>query len=269
MSAVPVVRRLRIALAVGALACAVGCAPDGPTQVAVEDVTTGTTSPEPEADGAQSDAPPTDGGSDDEREPTTTVTRPVDADVLVSPSIGALELPDVVGVVGDSLTVSASEEITSSLALLGADTVIDAQEGRRMTAVNGDVRSGLDGIEAVTEIAEPDLWVVALGTNDVGAQTGEERFRDDVRAIVRALPYDAPIVWVDVWIRDRDPASIEANALLREELGRRRAPTAVVDWHARGVVAGNITADGIHLTEQGRRAFAEAIATQLVTLVAP
>ena len=179
--------------------------------------------------------------------------------------IGALSMPDTVAVVGDSLTVSATEEISSALTRSGVRSVlIEGRESRRMVAGSESLPSGLSAIDEILAETRPDLWVVALGTNDVGAQVGSDRFRDDVRATLTAIPDDAPVVWVDLWIRDRQDEVVEANATIRAEIARRAGPTDVVDWYAHGSTEGAITGDGVHLTERGQDEFASAIAGAVV-----
>lgn len=182
---------------------------------------------------------------------------------------GTIDMPGTVAVVGDSLTVAATDEITGALARLGIRSVIvDGRESRRMATSDTGLPSGVVAIEAILDEHEPDLWVVALGTNDVGAAVGPERFVADLRETIGAIPGAAPVVWVDVWIRDRLADVVAANTVLREELGRRAAPSVVVDWFSEGQVDGVITGDGVHLTETGEERFASAIADAVLVLAA-
>lgn len=176
-------------------------------------------------------------------------------------------MPATVAVVGDSLTVAATDEIADALSRVGVRTaLIDGRESRRMTAGGSDLPSGVSAIEGIVGSHRPDLWVVALGTNDVGAELGAERFRSDVRATLDAIPSDAPVVWVDVWIRDRRDDVVAANTLLHAELAGRAAPTSVVDWFSAGAIDGVITGDGVHLTDAGQIHFAAEIAEAVVAL---
>jgi len=175
------------------------------------------------------------------------------------------ELPDTAAVVGDSLTESAQQEIAAYLNGLGVDVVtIDGAQNRRMT--HGDHPDpGIDIVERIAAVADPELWVIALGTNDVGAEVSPEQFGDDVKNVLAAIPADVPVVWVDMWIRDRQPQVETANAVLREMLGDRDA-SVVADWYAHGDDPGIIATDGVHLTHDGRYMFAATIAAATVDL---
>lgn len=175
------------------------------------------------------------------------------------------DLPASVAVVGDSLTESAQQEITAYLKALGIDVVtIDGAQNRRMT--HGDRPDpGIDIVDRIQKVADPELWVIALGTNDVGAEVSPQQYGTDIDALLSAIPDDAPVVWVDVWIRDRQPQVETANTVLRDTLAGR-ADSIVADWFAHGDDPGLITRDGVHLTNDGRYMFAATIAAATVDL---
>ena len=182
-------------------------------------------------------------------------------------TFGVLDVPATVAVVGDSLTVAATDEINDALSRIGVRAVIlDGRESRRMAVGSRGLPSGVAAIEGILGERRPDLWVVALGTNDVGAAVDADRFRTDLRETLAMIPPRDPVVWVDVWIRDRHDDVVEANTVLHGELSRRSAPTVVVDWYSVGSIDGVITADGVHLTEAGQDRFATEIADAVVTL---
>ena len=168
--------------------------------------------------------------------------------------------PASVAVIGDSLTLSAQEEIFAALAPTGIEVVVvDGVESRRMARGSSEVPPATKAIAAVLEVTRPGLWVIALGTNDVGAQTGTEVFRDDMDELLDLVPGDIPVIWVDLWIRDHDARIVEANDAIRQQLGRRRGVGSVVDWHTLADTPGIITGDGVHLTTYGQQLFADSI----------
>jgi len=176
-----------------------------------------------------------------------------------------VNLPDSAAVVGDSLTESAAKEIGAYLNRLGVDTItIDGATNRRMT--HGDNPDpGIDIVERIAKVAQPDVWVIALGTNDVGAEVTPDRYAADVEALLAAIPDGAPVVWVDVWIRDRQEQVETANQVLRDTLAVRPA-TIAADWFAHGDDPGLVGGDGVHLTNDGKYVFAATIAAATADL---
>lgn len=178
--------------------------------------------------------------------------------------------PRTVAVVGDSLTLSAQDEIESALRAAGLRVIaVEGVESRRMTRGSAEVPPATDSVESILERADPDVWVLALGTNDVGAQSGDDAFRAEMGDLLDLLPVDAPVIWVDLWIRDRDDDVVVANRSIRAVLRDRQGVTAVVDWHTEAATPGIIVGDGVHLTDQGQLRFADAMVHAIDTAFAP
>jgi len=177
----------------------------------------------------------------------------------------SIDMPASAAVIGDSLTESAQQEIAAYLNGLGVDVVtIDGAKNRRMT--HGDHPDpGIDIVERIARVKHPDLWVIALGTNDVGAEVSPDQYAADVTSLLAQIPDGAPVVWVDVWIRDRQRQVETANQVLRDTVAGR-PDTIVADWFSHGDDAGLIAGDGVHLTSDGRYMFAATIAAATVDL---
>jgi lysophospholipase L1-like esterase len=177
----------------------------------------------------------------------------------------AVDMPATAAVVGDSLTESAQQEIASYLNGLGVDVVtIDGAKNRRMTHGH-DPDPGIDIVERIARVTHPDVWVIALGTNDVGAEVSPDQYAADITSLLKQVPAGAPVVWVDVWIRDRQHQVETANQVLRDTLAGR-PDTIVADWFAHGDDPGLGAGDGVHLTDDGRYMFAATIAAATVDL---
>src|SRR4051794_27373875 len=176
-----------------------------------------------------------------------------------------VDMPDSAAVVGDSLTESAQHEIASYLNALGVDVVtIDGAKNRRMTHGH-DPDPGIDIVERIAKVTHPDVWVIALGTNDVGAEVSPDQYAADITSLLQQIPAGAPVVWVDVWIRDRQHQVEIANQVLRDTLAGH-PDTIVADWFSHGDDAGLVAGDGVHLTSDGRYMFAATIAAATVDL---
>ncbi len=191
---------------------------------------------------------------------------PPASEVAVAGSVGAapptsantiLDV-DTVAMVGDSITVGSTEELQAAFAEIGLpDAEIDAQSGRRMVEGNDGITSGLDGIAAVlAEGDEPDLWVVALGSNDVASYTPEE-YPAAIDELLTAIPDGAPVVWVDCYLTDYEDESAAFDAALRDVLDERGNAT-VVDW-ATIAPADGVLADNVHPSGFGRAEFARRV----------
>lgn len=167
-------------------------------------------------------------------------------------------------VIGDSLTESAEQQITAELEALGLDVVVDGASSRRLIDDRG-VEPGVAAVRNALTFRSPDVFVVALGTNDVGEKPPEE-IMADVAQIVSLLPADAPLVWVDTWVHAEQRASHYANLAIRQALAGRPS-TTVVDWWTHGYDEGVIAGDGIHLQEAGKTLFAELIAEAVEPLI--
>lgn len=164
---------------------------------------------------------------------------------------------DTVGVIGDSITVGAEDEIREALGDLDLDVVaVDAQEGRRLTVAHA-VDAGLDAAARVRR-EDPDLWVVALGTNDVWSVADGADAKPWVDEMVDAIPAGVPLVWIDVFVEGAEGASDTVNAALVERLAER-GDAIVASWHD-VVVGSDLLEDGVHPTDAGDVAFAGVVA---------
>ena len=178
--------------------------------------------------------------------------------------------PLTVAVVGDSLTLSAEDEIIRALNAEEMHVLaIDGVESRRMIHGDSTLTPGVDAIERIRTESEPGLWVIALGTNDVASVGSADGFRDQMREVLELVPDDDPVVWVDLWIEGQETSVSDANRQIRSELRRRSGGGVVVDWYSHGTEDGIITGDGVHLTELGQDLYATSIAAAIDEMVAP
>ena len=163
-----------------------------------------------------------------------------------------------VAMVGDSITVGSVAPLQDGFQGLGLDVrAIDADYGRRIVVEGSADGSGLDAVNALAASSPPDLWVIALGTNDVLQYAGAEEYRAAIGALLTAVPANAPVVWVDTYLAE-DPAQCdEFNSALRDTLDFR-GTASVADWAS--VASGDgVLADGIHPSAEGTQQFADVV----------
>jgi lysophospholipase L1-like esterase len=185
--------------------------------------------------------------------------------VVVAGSIGAAPPTsgntiidvDTLAMVGDSITVGSQDELVAAFAGIGLpDAEINAESGRRMVENDG-VTSGLEGItEVLADGPTPDLWVIALGSNDVANYDADE-YPTVIGELLAAIPADDPIVWVDCYLTDYEDESAVFDGALREVLAARGNAT-VVDWATVAATDGVLT-DNVHPSGFGRSEFARRV----------
>jgi lysophospholipase L1-like esterase len=166
----------------------------------------------------------------------------------------------LIGVVGDSLSFSVAGLLGPRLEAVGLAPLVDVVPGRRIPVANTNpvASAGVDAAEGVAAF-HPSLWIVQLGTNDVFF---EQPDRDHYAALIAAMldqtGRDVPVVWVNVWRKDRATASRLFDEVLQQ--------TALVDPHLHvadwATVARSepvLGADGVHLDQAGEQRFIDTI----------
>jgi lysophospholipase L1-like esterase len=163
-----------------------------------------------------------------------------------------------VAMIGDSITVGSMGPLQDGFRALGLDVrAIDADYGRRIVVEGSANGSGLDAVNALAASDPPDLWVIALGTNDVLQYPGADEYRAAIGALLTAVPANAPVVWVDTYLAEDPGQCDEFNATLRDTLDSR-GTASVADWAA--VASGEgVLVDGVHPSEEGTQQFAAVV----------
>ena len=193
-----------------------------------------------------------------DRDPAVAPTSTTDGLSLAPPppsTVPAIPI-DSVAMVGDSITVGSKDALVQQFATLGLDSVfIDAQGGRRMV-LDATTASGLAAVSAILDEEPPDLWVIALGTNDVAAY-GPDEYRPAINELLDEVPADAPVVWVDTYLDEFQDESAAFNDELRAALAERGL-TTVVDW-AEIAAEDGVLFDGVHPSGYGIEQFASRV----------
>jgi lysophospholipase L1-like esterase len=166
---------------------------------------------------------------------------------------------DTVVMIGDSITKGATPALDERYGLLGLDHLIEAENGKRIAVSAPDNASGASIARFVADNGDGDhsdeVWVVALGTNDVGQYASPDEIAAAVNEVLAAVPEDAALVWVDTYFRDRADAAAELNAIVRDRVARR-GDSVIAPWTSFATSEGVLTGDGVHPTSDGADVFA-------------
>lgn len=207
--------------------------------------------------------------------PTIELQEPLDIGTLVVPPIEAPvvgveatvdeEQVDTIVMIGDSITVASTAALEARFAELGfAEPVIVAQVSKRIAQQVRDNPSGaalaafLTADDEIGERHADELWIVALGTNDIG-QSDPEALAAAVDAVLAEVPADAPLVWVDTYYRDRPEGESRVNRVIGERISAR-GNAVVAPWSFFAGSEGVLRSDGIHPSEAGTEVFAAVVA---------
>jgi lysophospholipase L1-like esterase len=167
---------------------------------------------------------------------------------------------DSVVMIGDSITKGSLAAIEERFGKLGMVSVtIEAENGKRMVVSAPDNPGGSTVAEIVSELVggdhDDELWIVALGTNDVGNYDGADEIAAAVNEVLDAVPDEAPLVWVDTYFRDRPEQQEVVNSIIRDRV-ERRGNSVIAPWSAFATGDGVMSRDGVHPTPEGVEVFA-------------
>jgi hypothetical protein len=164
-------------------------------------------------------------------------------------------------VIGDSLTVAAAPQIVAGAAGIDADVTVLAEVGRRIT-FGLEPPSGTDVLAEVLADSDPDLVVVALGTNDIGKFGTIEEYAAEVGELVDLLPEDQPLVWINTYHSRLRDESAALNAAVLETLSERGTAT-IGRWSSIAQRDGMLRQDGYHPSDDGTQEFAELVVNEI------
>jgi lysophospholipase L1-like esterase len=174
--------------------------------------------------------------------------------------------------IGDSLTVGATPVLKEVFAQLGFSAIaINAEKSRRIEASEGKVgpRAGIDVAKYVVgSRPRPQVWVIALGTNDAGQYKDAAEYRGVIDKLLAIIPADVPLAWIDNYRGDHLPGSVLFNQELRAALDKR-GHAVVGDWYRECLKpdAAILGLDEVHPNKRGVLVFAATVRTAVQTLV--
>ena len=188
--------------------------------------------------------------------PATALPASFYADADVRPN-GAVAL------VGDSLTFAAWGELPAVFARKKwGPFQLEARSGRKINTTLATATSGVDAVRRIRGGGfDPELWIVALGTNDVRSTYDKPGVAAAmVDAMMAEIGPNHDVVWINVHLRDWPVETNAFNEVLRQAATRHPRLT-IADW--RSVVVANplwVNDDGVHLNLTGSRARNEFVA---------
>jgi lysophospholipase L1-like esterase len=166
---------------------------------------------------------------------------------------------DSVVMIGDSITKGSMPYLDERFELLGLDQTIVAENGKRMAVSREQNPSGAAIASFLTQNGDGDhsdeVWVVALGTNDIGQYPSPDEIAAAVNEVLNEVPQDAALVWVDTYIDGRPEQTDAVNSIIRDRV-ERRGDSVIAPWAAFAAGDGVLTGDGVHPTSGGADVFA-------------
>jgi len=179
---------------------------------------------------------------------------------------------DSVAMVGDSITAGSSDELRAAFRDDNIDNVtIDGETSRRIENGNGKNGNTLSGVRALQALlddgVDPSVWVIALGTNDVGLFGTPQECAELIEEITTLLPPPVPLVWVNVYRASQLRQTKVFNEVLEGMLADR-GDAIVADWYS---IASNpdrdvLRSDNLHPNDEGQLVFADLVVQALQRL---
>ncbi len=167
--------------------------------------------------------------------------------------------------IGDSITVGAQPYLQEQLEQLGFEEVtIVAKELKRVSQNIRDNPSGADIAAFVADDgsrdADEQLWIVALGTNDISQYNSVDDIVAEMETMVDSVPDEAPLIWINTYFEDRPEDTAEVNAAI-EEVVASRDNAVVGRWDEIAPSEGVLRSDGVHPGDDGAKVFAALVTT--------
>jgi lysophospholipase L1-like esterase len=176
--------------------------------------------------------------------------------------------PTKFAMVGDSITKASSPALTNVLTTQGfTEIAIEAQVSRRIGTGDGK-GAPLSGVKTLYSMiakgAKPDVWAIAMGTNDVGKYPDAAAYGALIDQMMTMPSAKVPMLWVDVYNPNELQGTKVFNLVLRDR-ARARGNTKVLSWFdlASDPKSKILRQDHIHPNDTGTLVFAELVAKAL------
>jgi lysophospholipase L1-like esterase len=188
---------------------------------------------------------------------TGTAVRPEDQAPVDSVGPAPTAITSVV-IVGDSITEGSAAALNAALRDAGVDDVrIEGKASRRIEVGNGKGSGPESGILTVSALlaegADPSVWVIELGTNDVGGYASADEYGALIDKILDLLPPAAPLVWVNTYRAQYLDDTLVFNQELQQRI-TERGNAVVADWYSIASAPDQtiLRSDRLHPNESGQ-----------------
>lgn len=177
-----------------------------------------------------------------------------------------------VAMVGDSITEGSAIAIDEALRGAGVEDVrIEGKASRRIEVGNGNGDAPKSGVITVYELLaeglDPSVWVIELGTNDIGGYNGAEEYGALIDSITEMLPTSKPLVWVNTYREQYLDDTLMFNLVLEQRMADR-GNAVIADWYTVASAPDQtvLRSDNLHPNENGQSALALLILASLQQL---
>lgn len=198
--------------------------------------------------------------------PTIGIGSPV-GQISGESEVRELDMIDVetIVMIGDSITTAATAALEEQFDDLGYDDVtIVSQPSKRMAVTFGDNTSGAEIAEFIAAEADDDidpasqLWVVALGTNDIPQYGDVGDVMDAIDEVLDPIPDDAPLIWINTYFGKFVDETERVNEAIDRVIGEREN-SVVGRWDEVAPEDGVLTNDLVHPRPSGNIVFASLV----------
>jgi lysophospholipase L1-like esterase len=187
--------------------------------------------------------------------------QPQDDGVIALPRPPAEKVPKSVVMVGDSITDGSKPALELVLKHIGFEEIeINAERSRRIEVGGKKPMPGLAVVSYIAGAAPPDMWVIALGTNDAGLYEHDSDYEKLINDILDVIPKDKPLVWINTYRDDHIDGCEQFNGVLQRLL-QDRGHATVGQWFQQCAQPDRkiLSKDGVHPNDDGVLVFADTV----------
>lgn len=181
--------------------------------------------------------------------------------IEAKPTVPKEKVPKSVVMVGDSITALSKATLETVLTNIGFESVVvNAEPNRRIEVGGKKPMAGLDVVKYIAASSPPEMWIIALGTNDAGLYASDEDYQGLIDEMLAAIPEQIPLVWISVYRHDQLEGCAHFNIIVRQAL-QKRGHATMGEWNQQCTTSEEsiLTDDGVHPNSNGILVFADTV----------